>query len=202
MQREKIPTISRPLRFALLVILFSLISSFSPFTLSQPSQPEHCEKPAMKTLVVIRHAEKHQDGSKDPHLSALGEQRAQSLIKALTGLEISKLIASNYQRTQLTLAPLAEHLDLPVLIATTESGIDSHVAEIVTLINQNKGNAVIAGHSNTVPLIIEALGGPKNIKIEEKEYGGLYQLFICQDGKANLLKTHFGEPSAQKKGDM
>ena len=202
MHREKIPTITKRLQFALLVILFSLISSFSPLALSQTSQLNRCEKPAMKTLVVIRHAEKHQDGSKDPHLSALGEQRAQALIKALSGLPVSQLIASNYQRTQLTLAPLAEQRSLPVTIATTKSGIDLHIAEIASLVNQNKGNTIIAGHSNTVPLIIEALGGPRNIKIEEEEYGGLYQLFICQDGKANLLKTHFGEPSAQKKGDM
>ncbi|MCL1128356.1 histidine phosphatase family protein [Shewanella sairae] len=156
----------------------------------------------MKTLVVIRHAEKHQDGSKDPKLSALGEQRAQALIKALSGLPVSQLIASNYQRTQLTLAPLAEHLQLPIIIATTESGIDSHIAQIVALVNQSKGNAVIAAHSNTVPLIIESFGGPRNIKIEEEEYGGLYQLVICKDDKTNLLKTHFGEPSAQKKRDM
>ncbi|MEZ9594858.1 histidine phosphatase family protein [Shewanella sp. 10N.261.52.F9] len=188
----------------LLVLGTSLMTmvSISSQAESNKKTAERIDNQLMRTVVLVRHAEKHQDGTRDPQLSAAGEQRAQALVNALTEIDLSQLIASDYQRTQLTIAPLATQLGIPITIATTKAGIDAHISEIVTLVNKHNGSSLIAGHSNTVPMLVTALGGPSIATIVEDEYGALYLLSITQDGKVDLKISHYGKPSAQKKGDL
>ncbi|MGS0674395.1 histidine phosphatase family protein [Shewanella sp. 125m-1] len=147
-----------------------------------------------KVIVLVRHAEKRDDGSRDPELSQQGSIRAKALTEALADVDLSQLIASNYQRTQLTLAPIALQRGLDVEIVQVKSGIKTHINDIVSLVRSSPGNSLIAGHSNTVPLIINALGGPLVQQIDEDNYGELYQLRISTTGKVSLLKTRFGQP--------
>lgn len=146
-----------------------------------------------KIVVLVRHAEKIEDGSRNPILTEAGQQRALALSEALKPLELSQLIASNYQRTQLTLDPIASQRKLPVIIADTQFGMEAHVASVVTLVNQTSGNSLTAGHSNTVPLIIKALGGPSLPTIDEAQYGTLYLLSIAKSGDISLSQTYFGK---------
>ncbi|MFT5788829.1 MAG: phosphohistidine phosphatase SixA [Shewanella sp.] len=146
-----------------------------------------------KTIIVVRHAEKLNDGTRDPQLSDKGYQQAQALAETLTALTVSQAIASNYQRTQLTLKPLAANHHISVTIVGTKDGIETHIAEIVALVDSSSGNSVIAGHSNTVPLIIKALGGPQIEALDESSYGGLYQLTIHKSGEISLEKSHFSQ---------
>ncbi|ABV86169.1 histidine phosphatase family protein [Shewanella pealeana] len=146
-----------------------------------------------KIVVLVRHAEKIEEGSRNPILTEAGQQRALALSEALKPLELSQLIASNYQRTQLTLDPIASQRKLPVIIADTQFGTEAHVASVVTLVNQTSGNSLIAGHSNTVPLIIKALGGPIIPAIDEAQYGTLYLLSIAKSGEITLTQSHFGK---------
>ncbi|WP_272898574.1 histidine phosphatase family protein [Shewanella halifaxensis] len=133
------------------------------------------------------------DYSQDPQLSAAGMQRAQALAEQLASVALSQLIASDYQRTQLTLAPLAKEKALTLTVASTKSGISAHIKHIVALVKQEQGNSLIAGHSNTLPLIISALGGPNIGTISESSYGGIYQLQLKQNGKVILTQSHFGQ---------
>ncbi|MCL1049140.1 histidine phosphatase family protein [Shewanella abyssi] len=146
-----------------------------------------------KTIIVVRHAEKLNDGTRDPVLSNIGYQQAQTLAEALSALTVSQAIASNYQRTQLTLKPLAATQNIEVTIASTKDGIETHIAEIVALVDSVSGNSVIAGHSNTVPLIIKALGGPQIDALDESSYGGLYQLTITPSAEVEFQVSHFGQ---------
>ncbi|QQX81186.1 histidine phosphatase family protein [Shewanella sp. KX20019] len=146
-----------------------------------------------KTIIVVRHAEKLDDGTRDPVLSKIGYQQAQALAEALSALTVSQAIASNYQRTQLTLKPLAAIQNIEVSIASTKDGIETHIAEIVALVDSVSGNSVIAGHSNTVPLIIKALGGPQIEALGESSYGGLYQLTINQSAEVEIEISRFGQ---------
>lgn len=146
-----------------------------------------------KTIIVVRHAEKLDDGTRDPVLSEIGYQQAQALAEALSALTVSQAIASNYQRTQLTLKPLAATQHIEVTIASTKDGIETHIAEIVALVDSVSGNSVIAGHSNTVPLIIKALGGPQIDALGESSYGGLYQISINQSAEVEFEISHFGQ---------
>ena len=52
----------------------------------------------------------------------------------------------------------------------------------------------IAGHNNSVPEIIAALGGPQLPIIPETEYDNLYILIVQSDGSAKLVKMKYGSP--------
>ncbi|WOT05783.1 histidine phosphatase family protein [Shewanella youngdeokensis] len=145
-----------------------------------------------KTVIIVRHAEKLPDGTRDPLLSQAGHLRAQALATKLTALAVTQAIASNYQRTQLTLQPLAKRNNIAVSIVSTTEGIEQHITQIAALVNRHNGNSVIAGHSNTVPMIITALGGPEVAPIAETDFGDYYQLTIGNAGKVSFTKEHFG----------
>src|SRR6218665_1528661 len=66
------------------------------------------------TFILVRHAEKVSDGSKDPELSEAGKTRAQTLSKLLKDQKIDAIYATGYKRTQGTVAPLATSKALTV----------------------------------------------------------------------------------------
>ncbi|WP_108944433.1 histidine phosphatase family protein [Shewanella halifaxensis] len=189
-----------PLKFITLFIISSFMNCSVVFAAQDGNikQQTNTQTPAttnvtVKQVLLVRHAEKSQINSQDPQLSAAGMQRAQALAEQLASVALSQLIASDYQRTQLTLAPLAKEKALTLTVASTKSGISAHIKHIVALVKQEQGNSLIAGHSNTLPLIISALGGPNIGTISESSYGGIYQLQLKQNGKVILTQSHFGQ---------
>lgn len=151
-------------------------------------------------VVVVRHAEKADDGTRDPGLTAAGQARAQALASALEQANIGALIASQYQRTQQTLAALARERGLEVAVVPAESGgIEAHIQAIASMVREFDGDGllVIAGHSNTVPLIVEALSGRVVAPIDESEYDRLFVLLPEKTGM-QVVATRYGQASAPK----
>ena len=143
------------------------------------------------TLVLVRHAEKLivPPENKDPDLSPAGQARAQELVRMFSDSGIAAIYATQYKRTQQTVKPLADKLALSV------NRVDAkETAELVKQIRaHNQGQLVfIAGHNNSVPEIIAAMGGPKLPIIPETEYDNLYILTIDSDGPARLIKMKYG----------
>ena len=143
------------------------------------------------TLILVRHAEKKivPPENKDPDLSPAGMARAEELVRMFGDSGIGAIYASQYKRTQQTVKPLADKLNIPV------TQIDAKkTADLVKQIRaQNAGQVVfIAGHNNTVPEIIAAMGGPQLPIIPETEYDNLYILTVYSDGPARLIKMKYG----------
>ena len=157
------------------VVLFAYFSTF--------------ERP-MTTIILVRHAEKNiEPANPDPDLSPAGQARAQELARMFGDAGIRAIYATQYKRTQETVKPLAEKIGVP---ATT---IDAkNTAELVKQIRaQHNGDVVfVAGHNNTVPEIIAALGGPQLPIIPETEFDNLYVVTIYRVGKAKVLKMKYG----------
>jgi len=108
------------------------------------------------TVIVVRHAEKAADDPRDPNLSVAGEARARALAGLLAAAGVTHLFASEFRRTQATLGPLADAIGKqPVIIPAVEQA--RLVAEISAL--PAGSVVVVAGHSNTVPALVSALGG-------------------------------------------
>ena len=103
--------------------------------------------------------------------------------------EIAAIYATQYKRTQQTVKPLADKLRLPVTQVEAKK-----TADLVKQIRaQNTGQVIfIAGHNNTVPEIIAAMGGPQLPIIPETEYDNLYILIVESDGSAKLVKMKYG----------
>lgn len=145
-----------------------------------------------RLIILVRHAEKADATAGDPPLSANGNLRAQALISALKRTSISQLIATQYQRTQQTLLPISTDRHLPITVVEAEKPIEAHIQKVVEQVHAVKGNSLIAGHSNTLPLIIKALGGPEIPAISEDDYSQLFLLSINDGQPASLLSTRYG----------
>lgn len=133
---------------------------------------------AQKVVILTRHAERA-DGQAtmttstgapaDPKLSAAGEARAQKLATMLAEAGITAMFTTEYARTKDTAAPLAAKLKLtPEVVGAAKA------ADLIEKIKARANDTVfVVGHSNTVPAIIKALGGP-DVTIADSEYDNLF----------------------------
>ncbi len=90
----------------------------------------------------------------------------------MAGIELSAVFATQYKRTQETVAAVAKAKGLSVEV------IDANdTPALAARIRGVTGKAVlVAGHSNTVPEIAAALGASDPFAIEDDEYGDLFVL--------------------------
>jgi 2,3-bisphosphoglycerate-dependent phosphoglycerate mutase len=142
------------------------------------------------TVILVRHAEKVIDpNNSDPDLSPAGQARAQEIVRIFSDAGINAIYATQYKRTQQTVKPLADKLGLPVNQVNSKSTADL----LAQIRSQNSGQVVfIAGHNNTVPEIITALGGPTFPAIPETEFDNLYIVTVYRTGKAKVVKLKYG----------
>src|SRR2546423_2173183 len=145
------------------------------------------------TIILIRHAEKIIDpNNPDVDLSPAGQARAQELARMFSDAGINAIYATQYKRTQETVKPLADKLGLRINVVNSKNTNDL-LAQIRA---QNSGQTVfIAGHNNSVPEIIAALGGPKYPIIPESEYDNLFVVTVYRTGQAKVVKMKYGAAS-------
>jgi broad specificity phosphatase PhoE len=145
------------------------------------------------TVILVRHTEKNvEPGNPDPDLSPAGQARAQELARMFGDSGINAIYATQYKRTQESVKPLADRLGLPVNRIDAKNTNDL-VAQIHA---QHSGQTIfIAGHNNTVPEIIAALGGPTLPIIPESEFDNLYIVTVYRTGKAKVVKLKYGSPT-------
>ena len=134
------------------------------------------------TFYLLRHAEKQSDGTKDPHLTEQGRQRAEFLAQQLSLANITKIYSSDYHRTQETAKPLSDLYGISV-----ESYNPKELEAFAQNLKTETGNIVVVGHSNTTPTLAALLSGQEVDAIDESEYENLYQLTLI-DGKARLTR--------------
>ena len=113
------------------------------------------QQPAEVTFIVVRHAEKVDDGSKDPPLSEAGLARAQAVAAALRDAPLRGVYATAYQRTQQTAAPAAHAHSLPVVTYDAKLAPTDFAAQLRR--EHTTGTVLVVGHSNTVPGIAAAV---------------------------------------------
>ncbi len=146
-----------------------------------------------RTVILVRHAEKAApDG--DPRLSAAGQARATALAAALAGARVSAIITTQYQRTQATAAPTAASAGVTPEIVPTGTAVPAHAAAVAAAVWRYPPGAVIlvVGHSNTIPPIIAALGGPRLPDLCDPEYATLFILTLPRAGPARLIRASYG----------
>lgn len=169
--------------FSLLVAILGAVVVFGYFSTFRRS---------VTTVILVRHAEKIIDpNNNDVELSPAGQARAQELVRVLGDAGVNAIYVTQYKRTQQTAKPLADKLGLPIVQVNSKS-----TAELLTRIrSENRGQTVfIAGHNNTVPEIIAALGGPKYPTIPESEYDNLFIVTVYRTGAAKVVKMKYGTP--------
>ena len=124
-------------------------------------------------MIVVRHAERADAGmaaqETDPALSAAGTARAARLDTTLADAGIKAIYATQYRRTQDTAKPLASRLNIGI-----EQTPLSNEALIRRLKSEHANDVVLmVGHSNTIPAIIRALGGP-DVMVDDSDFGNIF----------------------------
>ncbi len=129
------------------------------------------------TIYLVRHAEKADDGTSDPPLTEAGIARALYLAQLLSDAGLTHLHTTNYQRTRQTLEPIAETSGLMPMRYDPRD-----LSGFAEALREESGVHLVSGHSNTTPMLVEALGGIAGPPISESEYDRLYQLILHADG--------------------
>jgi broad specificity phosphatase PhoE len=146
-------------------------------------------RPIPITVYVVRHAEQVRDGSKDPALSGLGTQRARALRNQMKSARLSAVFSTPYRRSQGTALPTTQAYEIEI---NTYEPIA--YAKLATRIRDGfPGKSVlIIGHSNTVPKIVEALGGPRYEDLGHDEFDKLFVLAVYDD-TTTCARLSYGE---------
>lgn len=178
---------------------------------------------AETTVLLVRHAEK--ETGDDPHLTAAGVERAKALAAVVSG--VTAVYATETCRTAQTVQFLAAELGLTIQVEdfgepglamdhcqlaapvsplpTAVAGPEALAAHL--LAEERGGTVVVAGHSNTIPAIVAALGAgslcPDTFPVlnrgecripDEGEASEFDNLFVVSvpDG-VRLIKARYGK---------
>ncbi len=178
------------------IALGVLVLLGSGFLASYARQAEDTPAHEPVTVFLVRHAEKAPApaNDRDPGLTEEGVERAHDLARLLSKAGVTHLFTSQYARTRATLEPLAKTVALE--IATIPAQEDER--QVATLRELPAGSvAVVAGHSNTVPALVEALDGevreltstpPHGMILGDDEYDRLF-VVILPVGKRAATQT-------------
>lgn len=90
-----------------LLLIICLLGSIFTTSLAQ-------ETNAITTVIFVRHAEKADDGTRNPPLNIYGQERAASLAQLLHLSGVVGIYSTPFHRTQQTVKPLAAALGLEV----------------------------------------------------------------------------------------
>ena len=117
------------------------------------------------TLYLVRHAEKAQDGSRDPMLTDIGEQRSENLANWFSDKQIEDIWSSDYIRTRDTAKPILSKLDIDVTLYDP-----GNLPELTENLLKKQHTALIVGHSNTTPQLARLLCDCEIADMDESEH--------------------------------
>lgn len=146
------------------------------------------------TVIVVRHAEKDTSVTQNDDLVPLaapdGLARAETLAQVAERAGVSAIYVTQKLRTQQTAQPLATRLGITPRQYNYGSEGDL-VREVLS--NRNRDRViVIVGHSDTVPVIVERLGGG-TVAVGD-EFDNLFVLTLNRWGRTKIIKATYGAP--------
>jgi broad specificity phosphatase PhoE len=148
---------------------------------------------AQKVIFVVRHAEKVSET--DQRLTESGRARAARLALMLKDSGVTAIYATDTERTRGTVEPLAVALGLKVAIYDTGAAMAGKVDArpfAAKLRKESPGGVVlIAGHSDTIPDLLKALGCPDAVSIALGEFDNLFVVVPKPDGTATLVRLRY-----------
>jgi phosphohistidine phosphatase SixA len=170
-------------------LVVAIVAARPALSASRP--PERSDSASL--IVLVRHAEKAAAPSDDPPLTAAGVKRAQALAAALRDAGVTAIITTQLRRTRETAQPLANALSLtPEVVPVGAGEAGAHAEAVAAAVRRNVGGVVlVVGHSDTIPAIIAALGGPRLPDICESVFS---HLFVLLPGarEARLVRSRYG----------
>lgn len=130
-------------------------------------------EPQSFTLYLVRHAEKQQDGSRDPFLDEAGMSRAERLSLWFQDKQIKDTWSTDYHRTRDTVKPflLSQGGELKLYDPRQLQKFGEQLLK-------EQVNALVVGHSNTTPELARILCKCDIEAMDETEYDRLISIEI------------------------
>lgn len=156
--------------------------------------PHAAQTQADRLVILVRHAEKAAEPPGDPHLSDAGQERAKALATALASAHVDAVIVTQYRRTHETAEQVLAARHLTPTVVKTGDDLAAHVKTVADAVRAQPAGATIlvVGHSNTIPAIIGALGGPKLDDLCDDAYATLFVLDLPASGAPRVVRTTYG----------
>jgi phosphohistidine phosphatase SixA len=161
--------------YAMIVILALIALGTLGFTHPEPdaNSPSHAQ-----VVFLVRHADTNPDAGRDPDLTVDGYLRANRLATMLADQTIDSIFVTDTKRSNQTAQPAADAMNIkPTLYPPMDADA------LANTIHGNKAitTTLIVAHSNTVPMILKALGGDEIDDLPHDEFGRLF-VVILKDG--------------------
>jgi phosphohistidine phosphatase SixA len=146
-------------------------------------------KGVVTTFILVRHAEKGNDGTEDPDLKPEGEERVKRLGQLLSETKLDAIYSTQYKRVRYTVEPVAAAKGLQVLPYEVFKAED-----IETMLKKYPGGTIlIGGHSNNIPWIANLLTGKEDHKTyDDTNYSTILVVTVVEKGKsASVLNLQY-----------
>jgi broad specificity phosphatase PhoE len=142
----------------------------------------------VRTVILVRHAERAGGMSADVGISEAGRCRAEALARMLADANVKRIYISEVPRTGQTAEPLASKLHIRPEVVPAKD-IDGLVAKLRA--GAPDEVVVVVGHSNTLPEIIKLLGGGSVPPIGDSEYDRLFVATLTRPNQATVVTLHY-----------
>ena len=139
---------------------------------------------AAPIIFIVRHAEKTSAARKDPDLSLQGRKRADALAGILKDSQITSVFVSEFKRTQETAAPIAKAAHVTPRVVSAND-----IRPLIEKLRALNGNALVVGHSNTIPDLLKALGIAAPVTIPEDDYTEIFAVVVGDSPQ--LVRLHY-----------
>jgi broad specificity phosphatase PhoE len=125
--------------------------------------------PADDAFYVMRHLQK--ESGQDPGLTEEGRRCAAALARDFGRSNVRAIYASTTRRALETAAPLSTAAGVAVTPYDPRE-----TAALVARVRAESGSVLVVGHSNTVPDIVEQLGGARPADLTEDRFGEIWRV--------------------------
>jgi broad specificity phosphatase PhoE len=149
-------------------------------------------------VLLVRHGQKASAPGDDPPLSDSGRALAAALADALRDAGVTRVITTQWHRTQEMAAPLEELRGLPSTVIPVDlNHVPGYAQAVADTVRHSAGVTLVVGHQNTIPAVIAALGGPTIPEPCPNDYGDLFILVLAPPpSPASLVRATFGAAHA------
>lgn len=159
--------------------IIAILGFTQPTYQKQPVTNNPIDLATTQLIFVVRHADTTPNTGNNPNLNAQGQARALSLANMIQDEELGAIYVTNTLRSSQTAAPTSAATGISPTVYPALDAIG--LATTIKALEDTNTTLVIA-HSNTVPTIITALGGPTFEDLKETSFDHFYAVLL-KDGR-------------------
>lgn len=178
------------------LLIFILIAFLAPAAAGQTSSMP--AESTTRVIYLVRHAEKCEEQGSNPGLTEAGRRRADLLTRMLSDASISAVYTTPYNRTRETAQPVAEAHGVEPTEVSPRSQFNGDLRK--RLLAADDAAALVIGHSNTIPPLVNSLAGTDLPSYSEAVYDRFYIVTLPADGPAHAIVLRYGEEFAGDPG--